>query len=425
MSNPLQIQIIDLPSEFYNLLTINTDFNLNASINSDIPLIYESQNINVVTVNQNGDVSIAGPGKTLIKIYNLGNQIWAPIEKFVLINVSKKQQKLLKISSIENKFIGENIFNISEHFISTSGLPIKFKSLNPEIAEITEDGTVKSNNVGTLYFEAFQEGNLEWEEVKIIDELGISLESYPFDLELTSKNTNTLIKFNLYKVDDNNLFSINNFGPEPFLSISGGLYFANTVYPLKQTLLLPTGEYIGILNYERIENETANLVKSFYGFSYDTYTGCESNGYISFELIRSGFINYGIDVIVQAVFNSSNGYKYASKLALESGIFWSGSFAPNEPNKIFTLPVFKNTKIDLDVEGQLGFIFVNRNNIPSNMIVIEKPRSTFKIVDTGICTNTINTKDLLPYFPKDLGQDFSEPIKQASLSSSFPQINQI
>lgn len=419
-------QIINLPNEFYNLLTINNSFNLDATVNSGLSLAYESQNINIVTVNQNGDVSIIGPGKTLIKIYNLGNQTWKPIEKFVLINISKKKQDIIKTKPIENKFIDEDIFNISENFISTSGFPLKFKSLNPQIADITEDGIVKFNNIGTVYFEIIQEGNFEWEEAKKIDEFGVSLRTYPFDLELNSRNPNTLIKLNLYKTDSfNNLSLINNFVPKPFLSISGGLYFSTTRYPLKQLLLLPTGEYIGVLNYEYIASGTVGSLKSFYGFSYNNYTGCEQNGYVSFEIKRSGFIDYGIDVIVQAVFDSSNGYKYISKLALESGIFWSGSFAPNESNKIFTLPIFKNTKIDFDVKGQLGFVFVNKNNIPSNMLVIERPRSAFEIKDTGICQPTIGQKNLLPYFPKDLGQDFTEPGKQAALSSSYPQLNEI
>jgi hypothetical protein len=408
-------QIINLAKDTYEVLTIDPVFNLSATVDSGLPLFYESQNNNIVNVAQNGDILIIGDGKTTIKIYNLGNIEWEPVEKYVLISVKKKKQSI-NFFIISDRYISEPGFSLQSYAFSTSGLPIKFKSLTPNIAEINDGGDVLMYNVGTVSFEAVQEGNFEWEAVRVIKDFGISNKHYPFDLELTSRKPNTLIKFNLYQNKSGTFNSVEN--------ISGGLYFGDTKYPLLTNLSLNTGEYIGVLNYEFIPSGSGEFIlNSFYTFSTGIFSGTKRDKYISFSMNRSGFLDYGMDVIVHGVFTESDGFKYSSKPVLESGIFWSGSFPPKEENLIFTLPLFYNNKIESNIEGQLKFGFINKSGIPESLMQMGLFEEAGFLVSTGNdISATVGGTGILPYYPKDLGADFVYLESLASLDpDKYPQ----
>ena len=399
-----QEQTIFLPFDTYELFTVDPPFNLNATVDSNLPLFYESQNNRVLNVDSDGNVQIINFGKTLVKIFNRGNFSWAPVEKFVLIDVKRKKQSI-NFFLIPNKYLGEANFSLSSYAFSSSGLPIKYRSLNPNIANIGEKGDVLMYNVGTAQFEAYQEGNFEWEDVKVINEFGISHRHYPFGLSLTSNNTNTLIRFSLYQNNNNQLENIGR--------ISGGLYFGDSKYPLNTGLFLLTGEYIGVINYEPISSgEAVSILNTFYSFSTGIYSGNKQNKFLSFIINRSGFLDYGIDVIIQGVFNEDYGYKYASQLALESGIFWSGSFPPTQQELLFTLPLFYNNKTESDTAGKLKFTFINKTGIPESLIQIGEFEEADFIISSG--SSTIGETGILPYFPKNLGSDFLN-FKQATL----------
>jgi len=411
-----QNQILYLPHETYEVYTVNPSFNLGAQVNSFITLQYLSTNSNVASVNSIGNITINGPGTAYIKIFNFGNYLWNPVERTVSITVSKKKQ-VINFFVIPNKYIYEPNFSLSPYGFSTSGLPIKYKSLTPNIAQINENGIVTIYNPGTVSFEAVQEGNFEWDYVRVVKDFGVSLPNYPFDLELTSRNPNTLIKFDLFKNENNTFINVEN--------ISGGLYFGDKKYPLTKNLLLTEGEYIGVLNYNFIPSGSGEFVlESFYSFSTGVYSGTKENEYISFKIDRSGFIDYGIDIIVQGVFKKDDGYKYSSKAVLESGIFWSGSFPPKNKELIFTLPLFYNNKIESDIAGDLQFIFINNDDIPASLTQNGRFDKAAFIVTSNPISATVTQKGILPYSPKDLGVDFVD-FRKASLDpKKYPKINE-
>jgi hypothetical protein len=411
-----QQQVLYLPQNTYEVYTVSPSFNLQAQVNSFITLHYQSTNNNIISVDSIGNVTINGPGTASIKVFNNGNFLWEPVEKLVLIRVSKKKQTI-NFFVIPNKYINEPNFSLSPYGFSTSGLPLKYKSLTPKIAQINENGYVTMYNPGTVSFEAVQEGNFEWEAANIIQDFGTSSPNYPFDIEFTSRNPNTLVKFNLYK-NENNTFS-------NILNVSGGLYFGNTKYSLSKSLLLPTGEYIGVLNYDFIPSgEEEFILESFYSFSTGIFSGTKEDEYLSFKIDRSGFVDYALDIIVQGVFKKDGGYKYSSKAVLESGIFWSGSFPPNQKDLIFTIPLFYNNKEESNIAGDLEFTFINNADIPKSLTQNGTfDKATFVVASNSL-SPTISQKGILPYSPKDLGVDFID-FRKASLDpTKYPKINE-
>jgi hypothetical protein len=408
-------QIITLPSESYDLFTTVSQFNLDAEINSGLSLSYESQDNTVVNINSTGIVTVIGPGKTLIKIFNNGNINWAPVEKFVLINIKKRKQNI-NFFNIENKYITDPLFSLNSYGFATSGLPLKYKSLTPDIAQITENGDVSIVNVGRAIVEVVQEGNFEWESVKILQEFGVSFRFYPFDLELKSNLPNTLIKFDLYKNVQNTLLKVS--------SISGGLYFGNIKYNLTKNLLLQTGDYIGVINYDYVASGSPVLstINTTYSFYSSIFSGKNEDDRLCFSIYRDGFLNFGIDVIVQAVFDRGRGYKYVSQEVLESGIFWSGSFAPNKDELVFALPLLYNNKYERDVAGKLKFTFINKSGIPDELLKSGAYMEASFIISTG--KTTLNASNgILPYYPKILGSDLVNSSKEAKLDpNNYPKI---
>jgi hypothetical protein len=404
----LQNQILDIPIKSYDLLTINPSFNLGITVNSGLPLSYASANNSVVNTDQNGNITITGPGTTLVRFFNSGNLNWNPVEGEVLIKVTKKTQSIM-FFYIDNKYLDSEPFLLTSYGYSSSGLPLKFKCLSPNIAEIDENsGNVVIKNVGTVYFEVSQEGSFEWEAVKIIKEFGVSYRNYPFELDIKSRSSNTLIKLNLYKSENEELFLLD--------SISGGLYFTSPI-SLNKDLFLPTGDYIGIINYENVESGVNNSnLNTTYSFSHSEYIGCKGEPFLIFLINRTGFINYKMDIIVQAVLEPP--YKYGSKEAIQTGFFWSGVFDPNKTGVYFVLPILNNNKLERTSAGKLGFSFVNANRIPKEMRQTNINNSNFIIKDpfteqlidqntNGLCTGTIESGfGLLPYYPQDLGLDF-------------------
>jgi hypothetical protein len=412
----MSLQIINVPKDSYELLTTDEFFNLEATTEIGLPLFYESKNNDILDVDPEGNIFILNSGKTLVRIFSPTSSTENPIERYIFFNIKKKPQEI-KFFLIPNLYIEETSrFSLNSYGFSTSGLPIKYRSLNPNIADIDENGNVIVYNVGTIVFEAYQEGDFEWESTKIIKELGISFRKYPFNLELTSRKSNTLIQFNLFQ-KNNNKFTLTD-------NLSGGLYFGDTKYSLTKILLLPTGEYIGTLNYQNIlsgKEDSTIALNTFYSFSTELYIGTKQNKYLSFVVMRSGFLNYGIDIIVQGIFNEGNGYKYGSMLALESGVFWSGSFPPNQSELIFSLPLFYNNKIEYEIEGQLQFKFINNKDIPPYLIQVTGPETANFIISTGDAQSNIQISGLLPYYPKDLGLDFTNFNAGSFSLESYPK----
>jgi hypothetical protein len=416
----LQTQILNIPISYYDLLTINPSFNLGVTVNSGLPLSYSSADNSVVNTDQSGNITIVGVGKTLVRFFNSGNSNWERVAGEVIINVNKKVQSIM-FFHIDNKYLDSEPFSLTSYGYATSGLPLKFKSLSSNIAEIDEiTGEVVIKNVGTTYFEVSQEGNFEWAAIKIIKEFGVSYREYPFGLDIKSTKSNTLIKLNLYKSENEQLSLLD--------SISGGLYFTSPL-SLTKDLLLPTGNYVGIINYENIESGVNNLnLNTSYSFSHSQYTGCKGQPFFIFLINRSGFINYRMDLIVHGVLKPP--YKYGSNQAIETGFFWSGFFRPNETGAYFVLPILDNNKLERTSNGELGFSFVNKERIPEEMRRTTIQKSDFIIKDPFTeqiviegenepCLGTIESGfGFLPYFPKDLGPDFYRILTPSSLNAT-------
>lgn len=155
-SKKILVRVILAPTEInvsseIVLLMDETD-NLNATLNPDVgQLNYTSNDSNVVTVDDSGNIVAVGLGKASITITYDGNDRYAPANKTVLVEIvgSKVHTNIIANETID-VYVG-NSTNIGAAINPISALvngKLIYSVENPEIIEIDENGNVKGLKVG-------------------------------------------------------------------------------------------------------------------------------------------------------------------------------------------------------------------------------------------------------------------------------------
>ncbi len=145
------ISFNDLPQKTIN----DADFDLTASASSSLPVVFESSNPNVATINGN-TVSIVGVGQTTITASQGGNDIYNAASSILRTLTVTKATQTITFAHLADKTVGDPAFEISAS--ASSGLPVTFVSSNSSVATIA--GTsVTIVGAGTTTITASQAGN--------------------------------------------------------------------------------------------------------------------------------------------------------------------------------------------------------------------------------------------------------------------------
>lgn len=130
------------------------DFDIIASVDSDLELIFSSSNTNVATINGK-KVRIIGAGSTTITAKQSGSNIYELTSSSTILNVNKLPQ-VINFNPISLK--AHNDFDFDPNALSNAGLPISYTSSNPSVATIV-NGKIHIVAAGTSIITASQSGN--------------------------------------------------------------------------------------------------------------------------------------------------------------------------------------------------------------------------------------------------------------------------
>ena len=141
---------ISAPSEI--MLFNNESENINATLNHEGHLNYSSDNPDVVTVDNNGNIKACGIGKANITITFDETDRYAPASKTVVVEVvSSKVQTNITVNETINLYVGNSI-NVAAIINPISALldgNLIYVVENPEILEIDENGNIHGLKVGS------------------------------------------------------------------------------------------------------------------------------------------------------------------------------------------------------------------------------------------------------------------------------------
>lgn len=129
-------------------------FTLDAVVNSGLPLVFTSNDANVVTINGN-TVTITGGGAVTITATQAGDVNYAPATAQKTIVIEKKSQTIT-FDALPNKIFGEAPFSVTA--TSSSGLPVSFSSADNTIASIFNN-KIMLHGGGDVVITATQEGD--------------------------------------------------------------------------------------------------------------------------------------------------------------------------------------------------------------------------------------------------------------------------
>lgn len=118
-------------------------FSLNA--NAETELSYTSDNTKVAEVSDDGTVTVNSVGVATITITSVGDNVYNPATKKVIINVQKASQK---ITGVKSKYEVVHIAK-SLKLDAKAKTAISYSSDNNSVAEVSSNGTVTINGVGT------------------------------------------------------------------------------------------------------------------------------------------------------------------------------------------------------------------------------------------------------------------------------------
>ncbi|MEB3214321.1 MAG: hypothetical protein VKL39_23430 [Leptolyngbyaceae bacterium] len=133
---------ITVQSEFNKLLG-DPPFPLDATSTSSSPIIYNSSNESVATVNESGIVTITGPGSSTITLTQYFGDI-VDTSANSIINVSNNT---ITVQSEFNKIVNDSSFPLNA--TSTSSSPIIYVSSNTNVATVNESGLVTITGPGS------------------------------------------------------------------------------------------------------------------------------------------------------------------------------------------------------------------------------------------------------------------------------------
>jgi rhamnogalacturonan endolyase len=133
----------------------DTNFDLSATANSNLPVTYTSSNPSVAVVN-GATVSVVGAGSTTITASQPGNSSFNPAAGISQVLTVAKASQTINFSDLISQKVGDAPFNLTA--TSSSGLPVSYTSSNTGVATIS-GSTVTIIGYGTASITASQPGN--------------------------------------------------------------------------------------------------------------------------------------------------------------------------------------------------------------------------------------------------------------------------
>ena len=153
-------------------LKVNEKKNINATVNSGLPLTYKSADLNIATIDTKGNIIGRKVGIVKITITQAGNSQYNPTSKVISVTVtkknttstqtSKKAQTLTCISSYQ--FFDVNKTHKLNAKVNTK-LPLTYKSSNKSIVAVDSNGVMTSKKPGTAKITITQKGNNKYKSV--------------------------------------------------------------------------------------------------------------------------------------------------------------------------------------------------------------------------------------------------------------------
>ena len=149
-------------------IKVNEKKNINAKVNSGLPLTYWSKNPIIATVDANGTVYGNNVGSTTIEISQGGSIEYNSTIKTIKVTVSDNKptpviKKAQTITVNFNKYQFANIDKTKKLTVkSSSGLTPTFKVANKKIVKIDKQGTITSKKPGTTKITITVPGNTNY-----------------------------------------------------------------------------------------------------------------------------------------------------------------------------------------------------------------------------------------------------------------------
>ena len=151
-------------------LYLNESKNINATVNSKLPLTYLSKDSSIATVDAKGNVYGKKVGTTSIDIIQAGNSQFNPAKKTITVTV-KQKQIVKKNQTISTNFDTWQFYDTGSDYKITlkakasSKLKVTWKSSNSKIASINSKGVIIPKKPGTVKITITQKGNANYKPI--------------------------------------------------------------------------------------------------------------------------------------------------------------------------------------------------------------------------------------------------------------------
>lgn len=143
------------------------DFSVEQTVNSDAELTYRSSDENVVSVGENGIVTINGVGKATITVEASATEEFAKSSKSIEIIISKADRTIEVESELIKKNYGDEPFDLGATISSGA---MAYMSTNPSAATVSDDGivTIESTGSADVIVSSVKDENYEDAESKTV-----------------------------------------------------------------------------------------------------------------------------------------------------------------------------------------------------------------------------------------------------------------
>lgn len=135
------------------------NFQVMASVNTNLPLTYAISNASIATVGTTGLVSIIGAGTTEVTVSQEGTSLYKPVSVTQTLTVNKAAQDIT-FNALPEATYSQGELELQA--VSSSGLPISYTSSNTDVATITENKLLIVGT-GVANIIASQSGNANYE----------------------------------------------------------------------------------------------------------------------------------------------------------------------------------------------------------------------------------------------------------------------
>ncbi len=157
---PKQAQVIS-GTEYYEKVYGDTEFALDSWLQTgDGKLSYASDHTNIVSVDQNGNVSICGTGEAQIVVTASATEEYKETHKIIKIKVEKAEQKIEVNNATARIFEGQSI----QLSVTSQTGKVDFTSENTNVLTVTSNGLVTAVAPGAANIKIHASGNNLYKE---------------------------------------------------------------------------------------------------------------------------------------------------------------------------------------------------------------------------------------------------------------------